>query len=1008
VDALKPFAVIAVALCALSSGCNYEDTKTADVWPRTVEPRLTGSVWLPCDANCAPATNASAAECDEIITTDAQAVRILGTQPSCTDSVIAALERLARTDPIAMSDLAAAYYLRAQRQDQPSDLLRSLQAAEHAVAANPKSPNARFNRALAQEAVGLTAEAIASWNELASSDSSPWGAEARARSSSLQAIPYDDERWIVNVRAIPAAMRAHDLATITRLIAPFPAQAEAYLERDLLAQWTAAPTQERLDDIKTFSAALEPLIGDGFVKDVVDAIGKSPNAASGPLGLLARFRVASARSAINTADALAMLDPIEHDVRQHGYRHMLGPVRSLRGAIFGWEGRYVEALAEYDAAIAEYARIGDHHSITSSHSRRIGILRAAGQNELAWREAMQTIHEMPHLLNISDRNVLLGETAKTALALGYPTIALLYQNDAVSLTQQHFTQTREANITLTAAFRERAAIELRLENYAGALRDIDEAFRLSAKPEDAAARAILRARIDEVRGEALVRTNPSRAVSAFTDALQTASPELSTFHAALLAERGDAQRRAGNAAAAETDLIESLKALRVEESRMLEHRQRGKSEEIWSSYFSRFQDTYRLLIRQLVDEKRPNEAFVYAERARAFEPLDLVEQLDVAPRELRDDIDLDMLQQSLPAGTFIFEYTLLDDRTIVWIIARDHFEAVTLKVRRIDVERLSDALQSAVRAGNASVAEAQLLTLYDALAAPLLERIEAKPARLVFVPDRAMHALPFSALHNGRTGRYLIQDVPVEIAGSAKFVLFSLLRDRNMTTRNQQVLLMGDPRFNPKLPFAQRLKRLPGARGEVDAIYKLYEPHAEKRLGAEATIPQFIELARKSAVVHVAAHAIVNAQTPSRSMILLAPSGHDSGVLDAQALLTKINLNATRLVVLSTCSSAGGMPIGPEGVAPLVRPIIGAGVPAVIGSLWNVNDATAKELLVSFHRHYREGQDAAVALQSAQLDLLGATNPGLRSVLAWAPFQVIGHASSPFASTHDDNKEKPP
>jgi len=75
------------------------------------------------------------------------------------------------------------------------------------------------------------------------------------------------------------------------------------------------------------------------------------------------------------------------------------------------------------------------------------------------------------------------------------------------------------------------------------------------------------------------------------------------------------------------------------------------------------------------------------------------------------------------------------------------------------------------------------------------------------------------------------------------------------------------------------------------------------------------------------------------------------------------------------------------------------GVPAVIGTLWDVNDATAEPLLVSFHQHYREGDDAAVALQKAQIELLRRDSSGLQSVLAWAPFQVIGHSSSPFAAT---------
>ena len=142
---------------------------------------------------------------------------------------------------------------------------------------------------------------------------------------------------------------------------------------------------------------------------------------------------------------------------------------------------------------------------------------------------------------------------------------------------------------------------------------------------------------------------------------------------------------------------------------------------------------------------------------------------------------------------------------------------------------------------------------------------------------------------------------------------------------------------------------------------------------------------------------------------VIAPSASDPGPLDIQALLTRLTPDHTNLVVLSTCSSAGGLPVGAEGVAPFVRPLIGAGVPAVIGTLWNVEDATAEEVLVSFHRRYRQGSDAAVALQLAQLELLRNKNknPGLRSVLAWAPFQVIGHGSSPFAAT-TAQQEKPP
>jgi CHAT domain-containing protein len=230
--------------------------------------------------------------------------------------------------------------------------------------------------------------------------------------------------------------------------------------------------------------------------------------------------------------------------------------------------------------------------------------------------------------------------------------------------------------------------------------------------------------------------------------------------------------------------------------------------------------------------------------------------------------------------------------------------------------------------------------------------------------------------------------------------LFSLFRDGQLPHEtNPSVLLIGDPAFNPRLAVARDLDRLHYAAVEVDRIHELY-PGAIPLTDRNATVPALFEHAQDAAIVHIAAHTIVNAGMPSRSILLLAPSAHHTGALEAQELLTQLKLDRkTRLVVLSTCSSAGGLPLGPEGVAPLVRPLIAAGVPAVIGSLWDVQDATAEEVMVSFHRHYRKSSDVATALQAAQVELLGNKNPGLRSVLAWAPFQVIGYASSPAEVT---------
>jgi tetratricopeptide (TPR) repeat protein len=210
-----------------------------------VEPRLTGAAWRPCPEGKCAAANV-AANCDEIVE-HRQALRMLTTQPRCIDTAIAALERFG-----AASDVAAAYYVRGRQEDRPDDLLRAFDAVEQ-----PTSWAAWFNRALAAESLGLTAEAIDSWSKAA--DDSQWAAEALEHRARLLREVDAATKW-TRIRAqLPHA----DLATTARLIAPFHASAERYVEEELLPQ-------SRLDEARRIGTALVQLSGDRFLMDVVN------------------------------------------------------------------------------------------------------------------------------------------------------------------------------------------------------------------------------------------------------------------------------------------------------------------------------------------------------------------------------------------------------------------------------------------------------------------------------------------------------------------------------------------------------------------------------------------------------------------------------------------------------------------------------------------------------------------------------------------------------------------
>ena len=883
--------------------------------------------------------------CGETIQLHDDALRLLAFDPQCTDKVIESLQWIAKWDPGALTDLAAAYFVRAKRQDKPWDVLHAFDAADRAVKATPNLAAARFNRAVALETLGLRDEALAAWDHYLKLENSLDGRHHRNR----LALSDAETRWNENSDAL---MATRDRAALAKLIAPYPSSVMRYVR---FPPGTADRAQLRL-----LAQEVSRITGERSLTDAMRLMDGADTA-----------RVLSSE---DIGKAFALLDKLESEAAQHPIA--IAYVQLTRGFCELFQSHYGDALLAYEAALKTSEGQRDTEGIFTAHVRKAGVLRMLGQKEKAWRELNAAIPNIPAIVERSSRHAFFGEAATAASDLGHPEVALLYQNAAVKVAR-----VSERGIAL----RGRAEAELGLGLVAEAARDIAEAKEIARNEPDAVKRAALETHIRDVEGRVIMPTDPARAVEAFTAALNAAGDQqLKTHRATLLIERAEAQLKAGRKAEAEGDLRSALAELRDEENRNVQKRS-GLQEQDWSAYFSRFQSAYRTLIRQLVDDQRTDEAFDYAEKARAYDLLNLVKRRDL------DAMTIPQLQAAIPTDTYIIEYCVLDDRTYAWIVTNSRVQFFPLDVARKTIENWSRVLLSAADRRDHRAFEKALHAPYGGLIAPLLLSIR-KPARFVIIPDGAMYGLPFAALRDASTKRFLIQEGTVVTAASAKMYLFSLARDASMPRdADPSLLLIGDPAFDERLGAAVGLARLPRAKAEVLSINAEYGERGIVRTGAEATVPEFLAHAPESTIVHVAAHAIPNAQEPLHSLLLLAPSPGHSGAIDAEQLLKDLRLDHTRLVVLSACGSAGG-------VAPLVRPVIAAGVPAVIGSLWEVDDATAEPLLVSFHRQYRQGSDAANALRNAQLAMLNDKNPGLRSVLAWAPFQVIGHASSPLAS----------
>jgi CHAT domain-containing protein len=956
------------------------------------------------------------------------------------DHAIRALENYSLNDLSVNGDLAGAYYIRYKRDGQPVDLLQWLKTAQSA----PASPATAFNRALAQEALGLTDDAIASWREC-QRDKSQWAVEAGEHVAKLKRVLATDAalKW-EEVRAkLPDLLRRGDRAGVAAAINDFPLAAQKYFEDEVLTEWANDPAY--LPQARLLAEELTRRLRDRFAVDIITTIegatparrillaraqleyhtGRLTNAADvyarsaqlfrqagSPQYLLANLRQ---NSTGGTKESLAAVAAIERDVSERRYAHLLARCHATRAYVLHFNSRYFEELDLLDDARDEYTQLGDHEGAADARVAAIGAWSRVGQLDQALRLALTAVSDSNRIVEVRRRHALFGDTGKTVTTLGYPRIALAYQKLAIQLIRRNLAATldnvkiRQLQNNLGIALRGRAAIEANVGDLADASRDVDEATRLLGDNSDSATLGV-QARIEEVRGVTDLHVNPRAAVEAFTGALQlVADSEFHSFRAALYTRRAEAFQLLNRGEEAKTDLRSALAELQAEEQSALNNRT-ATAEDAWSTYFSRSQKPYRQLIRQLFDEGRIQEAWEYAERARGYEPLNLVlsrrvpESFRQATRNGRP-ASLASISGVLPPGTFMFEYCVLDDVTLVWIISNDHpLGFAKLPIGRERIELWAKWAQS----GDRTTFEAGLFAQYEKLiAAPLSVARQLAgnaPMRLVLIPDGPMHGLALAASRsNSPSRRYLIQDMPIEFDGSATLYLLSLLRDKELRADTRSnILLIGDPAASD----AYGLERLRGAKDEIAKLEKRYGAGATVRGDTAATIPEFLTLAKQSAIIHIAAHSIVNAHIPSRSAVLLAPSGGDSGALDAEELLNKLTLDRTRLIVLASCSSAGGLPVGPEGVAPLVRPLIAAGAPAVIGTLWPITDATTPSLLVSFHDEYLKGRDAAEALQHAQIEMLESEPNWPAST--WAAFQVIGHASSPNASRAINEKEKPP
>lgn len=375
------------------------------------------------------------------------------------------------------------------------------------------------------------------------------------------------------------------------------------------------------------------------------------------------------------------------------------------------------------------------------------------------------------------------------------------------------------------------------------------------------------------------------------------------------------------------------------------------------------------------------------------------------------------LRAGLEPGTLVVAFSVHEARTLrfhwresaaVPAVAPVALGAEELRRR---VEAIRDLAASPSAPANARRAlERRALDLGSALFAGLEAEL-ASAARLLVIPDGALHALPFALLRLPGTAqrpgesRWLVERLPVSVATSLA-LRAALAAPVPRSAASASLVAFADP-----APPAEAAPALGGARYEVEAIARLF-PEARVFAGADATEERVKSELERAARLHFACHARLDDRFPLDSRLVLATPPHagsaENGRLAAWEIFEGLRTGAA-LVTLSACESGLGAERAGEGLIGLTSAFQYAGARAVLSSLWLVSDRSSAELMSRFYASLAAGRPADEALRAAQLELasgpLRSAPPRVRAferrwrhALAW--LRGAGDEAAPLDATH--------
>ncbi|MCB0273973.1 MAG: CHAT domain-containing protein [Calditrichaeota bacterium] len=383
------------------------------------------------------------------------------------------------------------------------------------------------------------------------------------------------------------------------------------------------------------------------------------------------------------------------------------------------------------------------------------------------------------------------------------------------------------------------------------------------------------------------------------------------------------------------------------------------------------------------------------------------------------------LRDHLAEDAAVLDFSVDGDSLRIFAVTADSLKLASVEWAGPFQELLSDfqEAQAGEKSDFKNLADAGY-RLYQKTIFPFEKLIAGK--RLIVIPDRQLYQISFAALVTAPP-----DPVGVRSFGDLPF----LIRRNSLRYGYSAELLAGEEQQNPLPPPGRFLAYAPGfteglppdtlileammnagavaaevsgggplpySREEVETIRdhflaqnsglplwlaRWFSRDTHLRIGRQASESHlFEEDLSRYRYVHLSTHGFFyETPIPFAGFVLYDDARNDGVLLPPDIYRLKLN---AELVVLSACQTGRGTWSDGEGLVGPAQAFLQSGARNLLVTLWQTENRSARDLMVTFYDQILSGETLAEALRNAQLKMLDSED--FQHPLYWAPYVLVG------------------